>query len=1266
MKKPLYWYSHCVFLGAVLSIVRGGLPLAAQPILPANDGTNTQIMPNGDRFDILGGTPSTDGSNLFHSFEQFNLDSQQTANFLATPELRNILGRIIGGDPSLINGLLQITGGTPNLYLMNPAGIVFGQNARLNVPADFTATTATGIQFDSGVFNLIDPVNPALNGTPTAFDFALPNPGAIINAGDLSTGENGNLTLMGGTVINTGNISTAGGNINLVSVPGSSRVQLSQEGTILRLEIDPPKNANSNFWRFRPLDLPALLTGPAATLDTNLQVTASGEVQLGSTGTTLPSLPATTVVSQNLDTQSRIQESGNITVLGENIALFNANLEASGTAPGTIRIGGNYRGQGDLPTAQRTLIDDQTTLNSNGLDNHNGGRVIVWADDVMGFAGTINARGGEGGFVEVSGRETLIFRGFVDTGNGTILIDPRNITISNAASTAGVNAALPNIFAGSFANTDINIEASQLEALNGSIFLEATNTITLESNVTLNLNNATLLTLVARSLDLLGAVNVNNATLRADSIDIQSLQGNGLVFIETLTPGRGIAIGGTQSTPSLDLSQSDWSNLRGFQQVIVGRADGSNSISLQNNGVINTPLTLRTNNLTGPDRNTTWTLTGANSGTISGFQNPVTFTNVNTINAGNQQDRFVLSNTPFVGTINGGNGTDTLDYSNATQPINLNLQNSQFQSIEEFIGPAGYANTLTADNTPNNWQIQDINSGTLNNWSFRNFSNLIGGSDRDNFAFFNNARINGIIDGGNGFDTLDYRAYREIVTVNLANNQATGTQGAFNIESVILPPISNYNPQQVINAVPRDALNNIQVQNTNDTTGNNNLQNRNGLNTISNDSLNSANSTANNLTFDLVNRDNINQLLDANNLKDAIVLLDNYFSSGFAEYLGKKPERSRLTYSQIQDTIQEVAAQTETQPAIIYTYIRPQHLDLILVPPNGDPLYYEIESASPERLQATINDFQYNLLHPTRRRSTQYLESAQQLYNWIVAPLQADLETLGIDTLLFSLDAGLRTLPIAALHDGEQFLIENYRLSLIPSLYWANFEYTNTEEGKVTAMGMSEFTDQKALPAVQTELAAIASDFSSDIFLNETFTFSNLEQQTQQTNTRIIHLATHGQFLPGKAENSYIQLWDRKLTLPQMGDLQWGRSGINLLVLSACRTALGDLGAEYGFAGIGIQTGVDSVLASLWYASDTGTLALMSEFYDRLDTGALKSEALRQAQLALMSGQVQIEGDRLVGPFGELQLPEVLDNVGDRDFSHPYFWAGFSLIGSPW
>ncbi|MGL5195422.1 MAG: filamentous hemagglutinin N-terminal domain-containing protein, partial [Chroococcales cyanobacterium] len=103
-------------------------PLLAQGIDPATDGTGTTITNDGPQFNIQGGQQSADGANLFHSFERFNLEVGQVANFLSNPAIANILGRVTGGDASYINGLIQITGGQSNLYLMNPAGIVLGSN----------------------------------------------------------------------------------------------------------------------------------------------------------------------------------------------------------------------------------------------------------------------------------------------------------------------------------------------------------------------------------------------------------------------------------------------------------------------------------------------------------------------------------------------------------------------------------------------------------------------------------------------------------------------------------------------------------------------------------------------------------------------------------------------------------------------------------------------------------------------------------------------------------------------------------------------------------------------------------------------------------------------------------------------------------------------------------------------------------------------------------------------------------------------------------
>lgn len=197
------WLSFLLpFTGTLVAI-----PVIANPITPASDGTGTDVTPNGNRFDIQGGSlsGSDNNLNLFHSFQQFNLDAGQIANFLSNPSIRNILGRVVGGNPSIINGLIQVTGGNSNLFLMNPAGIVFGKDASLNVPASFTATTATGIGFGSNWFHALGDNNyETLIGTPSQFAFDIAQPAKITNEGSLAVPQGQTLSLIGGSVTNTG------------------------------------------------------------------------------------------------------------------------------------------------------------------------------------------------------------------------------------------------------------------------------------------------------------------------------------------------------------------------------------------------------------------------------------------------------------------------------------------------------------------------------------------------------------------------------------------------------------------------------------------------------------------------------------------------------------------------------------------------------------------------------------------------------------------------------------------------------------------------------------------------------------------------------------------------------------------------------------------------------------------------------------------------------------------------------------------------------
>jgi CHAT domain-containing protein len=231
------------------------------------------------------------------------------------------------------------------------------------------------------------------------------------------------------------------------------------------------------------------------------------------------------------------------------------------------------------------------------------------------------------------------------------------------------------------------------------------------------------------------------------------------------------------------------------------------------------------------------------------------------------------------------------------------------------------------------------------------------------------------------------------------------------------------------------------------------------------------------------------------------------------------------------------------------------------------------------------------------------------------------------------MDSGLRLLPVAALYDGKQFLIEKYAMGIVPSFGLTDTRYVSPEKGSILAMGASEFKEQAALPTMPIELETIvANPRQGESFLNEQFTIPNfVAQNSREAPFSIIHLGTHAKFRAGDLDDSYIQFYDDKLKIPQLQQLSdqlgWNTNAtpIELLVLSACETAIGDQEAELGFAGLAVQAGVKSALASLWYVSDLGTLALMGEFYDQLGNTLVKAEALRQTQLEMLRGNVKVD-----------------------------------------
>lgn len=452
---------HTAFKSSVLlpSLLLGlslPSPLHAQSVV-ATDGGGTNVQQFGNEYQIDGGIRND--ANLFHSFDQLNLDAGETANFRSQPNIQNILGRISGGDPSIIDGLLRVSGSEANLYLMNPAGILFGENARLDIPGSFTATTATGIGFGDGWFNAVGENDySTLVGSPTDFAFSTAQPGSIVNQANLSVNSGESLSLIAGNVVSTGQLEAPAGQIEIASVQGGDRVRISQDGMLLSLEVaalDPGSTTGLNPLPFQPLDLPSLLTGTGTQLDHANQVTvdADGTIRLGQ--------GASRDIAAN-------NASG--------IAVLSGTTSVAGTTGGQIVV------EADRAALPSGLIDISGELG--------GGRLEVYANQfTLGTA--IDASGGSeaGGYVLLDPDVANVELADVPT-IVTALGSGADVVI-DAASTININAPINTSTQDSTATlqlTDENADNNLTINLNQPINLGLNQTLTGEGT-TVNVTN---------------------------------------------------------------------------------------------------------------------------------------------------------------------------------------------------------------------------------------------------------------------------------------------------------------------------------------------------------------------------------------------------------------------------------------------------------------------------------------------------------------------------------------------------------------------------------------------------------------------------------------------------------------------------------------------------------------------------------------------------------------------------------------------------------
>jgi CHAT domain-containing protein len=329
--------------------------------------------------------------------------------------------------------------------------------------------------------------------------------------------------------------------------------------------------------------------------------------------------------------------------------------------------------------------------------------------------------------------------------------------------------------------------------------------------------------------------------------------------------------------------------------------------------------------------------------------------------------------------------------------------------------------------------------------------------------------------------------------------------------------------------------------------------------------------------------------------------------------------------------------QLDPSAAIVYTIILPDRLETITAIPE-QPLRHYTTNLSQKKIEQTT--FSANSTIQSYWLPVD-LEPLQQLYDWLIRPIESDLAANQIQTLVFIQDGVLRDIPPAVFHDGKNYLIEKHNIAIAPSLQLIDPQPFAIRNRELLLAGLTEARQGFiALPGVKLELESIEAQFPAELLLDKSFTEANFDKTVTTSPYEIVHIATHGQF-SSDAENTFILTWDGRITIDEFNNLLRGDKQqirpIELLVLSACQTAIGDKQATLGLAGMAVRAGARSTIATLWDVNDISTTQLMTYFYQKLSDNLPKAEALRHSQQKI------------------LQEPS---------FSHPYYWSGFILVGN--
>ena len=355
----------------------------------------------------------------------------------------------------------------------------------------------------------------------------------------------------------------------------------------------------------------------------------------------------------------------------------------------------------------------------------------------------------------------------------------------------------------------------------------------------------------------------------------------------------------------------------------------------------------------------------------------------------------------------------------------------------------------------------------------------------------------------------------------------------------------------------------------------------------------------------------------------------------------KTPEQSEQLLVQVKDTV-ETSHAAELQDyyqedcvgamrtqgrkdhvphgtAVLYPISFPDRLELVMETEDG--LKQVTVPVSGEKLTKEIRTFRRQIQD---QRSQNYLPAAQALHGWLLAPLERNLQAASITTLVMVAQGPLRTIPVGALHDGRQFVVDKLAVAVTPSLELTDLLPTPRRKGTLLSVGLTESVDGMSAPRyADTEVQAIRTLYGGKLLMNKQFSSPSLEEEIKDQGVGIVHVASHT-VVASDPKNSYVLAHDGRITMDRLSQLvglqQYRQQPLDLLTLSACETPEEDDRAALGLTGVAVKTGARTVLASLWIADNETTSELISEFYRQLQDPSLsKAVALQRAQQKILA-----------------------------------------------